>query len=60
MERIIKKLKKAVSQVRKETLEYPCEECIVDACCTTACEEFETWLNQAGERRYNKERKSDG
>ncbi len=29
-----------------ETPEYPCEGCIVDACCTTACEDFEMWLKR--------------
>jgi len=38
--------RKVVSKIHKKTLEYPCEICIVDACCTAACDEFETWLNE--------------
>jgi len=45
-----KKFRKVVSNIHEQVLEYPCEECIVDACCTTACQEFETWLNQAEDR----------
>ena len=52
-----KKFRKVVSNIHTQAPEYPCEECIVDVCCITACEEFETWLNQAAERRYNREEK---
>lgn len=51
-----KKFRKVVSNIHKQVLKYPCEICIVDVCCTTACKEFEAWLNQAEERRYNKEK----
>lgn len=40
------RFRKVISNIHKEPLEYPCEGCIVDACCTTACEKFEMWLNQ--------------
>ena len=52
-----KKFRSVVSNIHIQEPEYPCEKCIVDVCCIIACEEFETWLNHASERRYNREKK---
>jgi len=50
-----KHFRKVMSKIYRERLEYPCEKCIVDACCVTACEVFEMWLNRPSKYKEEKQ-----